>query len=520
MFRILVLVFYFFLFSLPVKSQILPLEGSSLNYRIIGFSFPSPQKVSNYKLEIAAGHYNTEDSFRKNIIKTLSGINNKIIAEVPSFGSQYTWRAVYTGNHGQITNSALYHFATGMIPNVDTSLFRLRVLKSAEKYKDALVFLDDNKVLYDMNGNPVWFLPPIDGVVMTPRDIKLSPQGTITFLFNPPYEINYDGDVLWKGPQKGIISKDYSENCHHEFTRLANGHYMVLGNEYLLWKQNASFTTDDKTGTAFNDSSYKRTPFGTVIEYDETGNIVWSWRASKYLMASDINYKPSQSNEVIDAHENAFFFDEKNKMIYISFKNISRIIKVKYPEGTVMNNYGEIYKPGVPEMGNGFFCQQHACNISQKGYLYLFNNNSCEAGALPKIIMLQEPHSEKDSLKKVWEYECTIDGTTKQEWKNYRFISGGNVLELPDQSIFACMNGTYSKIFIVSQEKKILWSALAERWNEIEKRWDMSGQYRAYIIPDRKKIEQLIWNTANKDLKTRMDVSRDEPHFSKTINKP
>ena len=41
-----------------------------------------------------------------------------------------------------------------------------------------------------------------------------------------------------------------------------------------------------------------------------------------------------------DVHENAFFFDEKNKVIYISFKYISTIIKLKYPEGIVLNTYG------------------------------------------------------------------------------------------------------------------------------------------------------------------------------------
>ena len=51
-----------------LKSQILPREGSALNYRLIGFSFPSKEGVTNYNLEIASGNYKTEDSFRKNII--------------------------------------------------------------------------------------------------------------------------------------------------------------------------------------------------------------------------------------------------------------------------------------------------------------------------------------------------------------------------------------------------------------------------------------------------------------------
>lgn len=499
MFRSFV-IFFLFIYPFALKSQILPLEGSSLNYRIIGFSAPLLSHTENYQLEIALGYYNTEDSFKKNIIKTFSAKNNKIIAEVPLFGKEYTWRAKYVGAHSSNITGDLHHFSTKMNPCVDTSLFRLRILKNAEEYKDAFVFLDDSKVMYDMKGNPVWFLPPVDGIQITPRDIKLSPEGTITLLFNPPYEVNYNGAVLWKAPMKGVVSGDYNENCHHEFTRLKNGHYMVLGIEYMLWKQDAPYPQDtipfNPTST---DSVYKKTPFGTIIEYDEKGNVVWSWKSSRYFRTSDLKYfRTDQGSDIVDAHENAFFFDEKNKFIYVSFKNISRIIKVKYPEGTVVSSYGENYKPGVPQKGNGLFCGQHACNISRKGYLYMFNNNICNTGELPKITVLEEPHSSKDSLKKIWEYECTIEGVSESERKAQRFISGGSVQELPDGSIFACMNGTYSKIFIVNPDKKILWSGLAEKWNANEKKWEMSGQYRSYIVYDKEKLEQLIWNAADK----------------------
>ncbi len=40
---------------------------------------------------------------------------------------------------------------------------------------------------------------------------------------------------------------------------------------------------------------------------------------------------------------------------------------------------------------------------------------------------------------------------------------GGNVIELPDGSLFSCMGGSYSKVFIVNMNKEILWSALPEK---------------------------------------------------------
>ena len=77
-------------------AQIMPAEGSKLNYRLIGFKFPPEPHAGNYKIEIATSNCNTEDSFKKHIIETFAVKKNKIIAEVPSFGAQYTWRYNYS----------------------------------------------------------------------------------------------------------------------------------------------------------------------------------------------------------------------------------------------------------------------------------------------------------------------------------------------------------------------------------------------------------------------------------------
>jgi hypothetical protein len=503
--RILNLIFLFFIYIQTANSQIHPAEGSSLHYRLIGFSFApaaaAGEKAVGYTLEIAAGTYYTEDSFNRNITITKQDKNEKIIAEVPAFGRSYTWRTVYSGKKAVIGKSPLFHFTTSTCPNVDTTMFRFRVLKNTGEHNSAYVFLDDNKALYDMSGNPIWYMPDIGGISITPRDLKLSPEGTITFLFDPPYEINYNGDILWKGPGSGVVSGDNAEHYHHEFTRLQNGHYMVLGIDSMLWKHAIRVAGDTCPARALqgrqyainNDTAFRKMPFGTLIEYDEKGHVVWSWKSSGYFDTSDLcNYMPPGRMRRIDVHANAFSFDEKNNAIYMSFKNISRIIKIKYPEGIVTAAYGEKYKPGGLATVNNLFCGQHACKHSAGGSLYLYNNNICDSNALPKIISLNE--AGKDSLEKIWEYECIVEDLPQKDKKRYRFISGGNVEQLPDHSIFVCMSGMYSKIFIVNRDKQETWSALPERWDESEKRWEIMGQYRASIT-SRKELEHLIWNS-------------------------
>ena len=500
-----------FILPLVTMAQVLPKEGSALNYRIIGISFPATEGTGKYKVEIALGNYNSADSFRSHIIQTLHTKDNRVVAEVPLFGSSYTWRV--SGRSDKNTDAAaLHHFSTTTIPEMDTSNTRLRVLQQAKKYKDAYVFMDGNRAMYDMDGNAVWYLPDIDGFKTEKsllRDMKLTPQGTITFMYEEKgaYEINLNGDILWKAPNDGTVSGEKQEEYHHEITRLANGHYMVLGIENELW--NRHLPSADSSYKIFplstaviadsNKRNYEKDPFGTVIEYDQKGNVVWSWKSSDYFRNSDIYYKKGRNGQPeLAAHENSFFFDEGTQTIYIGFRNISRIVKVKYPEGKVLDTYGELYKPDVPEAGNGLFCRQHCVRHSPDGYLYLYDNNSCAHSGISRIVKLEEPAIPGGGLKKIWEYGCTTEGVLPGQQVSFQFAVGGNVTELPDQCLFVNMSTSYSKVFILSPDKDLLWSAIPEKWNARMKRWDMVYQYRASIITSRKDLENLVWSAETK----------------------
>jgi hypothetical protein len=357
--------------------------------------------------------------------------------------------------------------------------------------------------MYDMNGRPVWYMPTIDGLnnesLRDVRDMKLSPQGTITFLLNNiPYEINYNGEVLWKGPDDGRISGDTSEHYHHEFTRLNNGNYMVLGTELAKWKLPDSVSrTLLQDGRTIYDSTehawYMKLEFGTIIEYNANKEPVWTWRSVNYFRASDVQSKINGNLRSRDVHENSFFFDERSKIIYVSFRNISRILKVQYPQGNVINAYGDKYNnAGVAENKNNLFCNQHSVKRSSNGHLYLFNNNFCNKGAVPKIVIVEEPNDGKSDLKKIWEYDCPMEGGAT--FARVPFASGGNVLELADHDMFASVtNDVYADIFIVSADKKILWSAIPEKYNLVEVNWDPLFQYRASIITSRKEFNSLLW---------------------------
>ena len=507
------------LVPLSLIARTTPEEGSKLNYRIIGFSFPDKEQAHNYKLQIAQGNYSDEKTFLEHVIVTENAKKNKIVAEVPEFGKQYTWRVIYGGTTA--ANGELHHFSTLTSPDVDTAVMRMRITHASEQYKDSYVFVDCNKMLYDMNGKPVWFFPEIEGRNIDNihlRDLKMSPYGTITSIVNGRiYELSYSSDsILWQGPANSDINMSVTaadQGYHHEFTRTANGHYMVMGFEQPYWEM--PHAPDSSVYRSFADKIkfenghyYQKMIFGTVLEYDSKGNVVWKWSGSDYFKTSDLSTRllPNGMIDVNDTHANAFYLDEKTKTLFISFRDINRIIQVSYPGKEVLHTYGKRYSPatGVDRdrhLANGMYCGQHGCRISHEGNLYLFNNNNCHRVSMPTVLMLKQPPAGKDTLEKVWEFECPIDsGAERNRMGTFNF--GGDILELPDNNLFVCMGGTCGKLFIVNKDKQILWSAQPEKWDPSASQWTKDGStldnnmkegaYRASIIT-RADLESLVW---------------------------
>jgi hypothetical protein len=457
-----------------------------LHYRIIGFSVPPHRGFSSYTLQIARGHYTDEKAFADNIILKAGGKTTKILAKVPYWGTEYTWRVLYN-TPGEFvlepTVCPLLHFSTGMVDNVDTTKVRLNVKTRDRLHKGAFVFLDFNKVLYDMDGQPVWYLPRINNTNFENagvRDMKLTSDGTITFLMNDvPYEVAYNGRVLWRGPNDGRVSGDSVEHYHHEFTRLKNGHYMVLGNEDALWPPGGR---QGGNAPVMGNSEARKMPFGTVIEYDKAGRVIWQWKSSKYYANTNIACEGAPPGRY-DIHQNGFYFDEDLKFVYVSFKNISEVVKVKYPTGEVVRTY----------KNSSLFCHQHNCS-RQGGGLLVFNNNVCNENPVPKIVILQEPKASGEALKKAWEFAMPVNSTNNAKEAELKLTSGGSAMELGDKTIFASNCTPYADIIIVNRKKETLFHAVPESWEPLTNSWFVVPQYRASIIEHGKDLEKAVWH--------------------------
>lgn len=503
-------VLFFFYLSVPIYvfSRVWPKEGDTLHYRIVGFSFPEEKKADQFTIEIAKGYFNTEDSFKNYVVKKVDSRTNKLVVEVPFFDEQYTWRIIYNKGLRIIGSSPFHHFSTGMISYIDTNNIRMNITLNAKKYENGYFFMDGSRALHDMHGKAVWYVPNISGAVKGNsmiRDLKLTGKNTITFMTDgEAFEINYEGDLLWKGPNGRKEKTDTIEGYHHELTRLSNGHYMVLGFEPML-RPRSQPTRDSMRQQMGRDTAamranarMRRYRYGTLLEYDENNNLVWMWNVAKYFANVDLSmYNKTDGTPEYDVHQNSFYFDEQNKVIYLGFRNISQVLKISYPSGEVLRAYGKKQEAnGLP--GNYIFCGQHSCKQSSDGYLYLFNNG-CNFASPPTIVMAKEPLLPKDSLEKIWEFTCPVEQhkniVHNVSVREGQFTSGGSVNELPGQAFLVSTCSPYSKVFIVSRDKEILWSCEPQKWNESKKEWSPLNQYRTSFIQSSQKLEQLIWNS-------------------------
>jgi hypothetical protein len=476
-------------------AQVKPMEGATINYRLIGFTIPGDTNVATYKLEVANGIINNNTDFNKRVILTQRYNKNKMIATLPQFGKSYTWRVTYANKKRKTVYTPLYHFSIGTTEDVDTSMYRLHIVQAADHHKNLLAFLDYSKALYDMDGNVLWYMPQIKGMTdhnIRIRDLRPTSSGTITFLTSSKiYEIDYDGNIIWQSAET-ITPGDINafERFHHEFIKLSNGNYMVAGNHFY----NLDIETNNQSTEMVNNNAnvslvkgkvYRRVPMATIEEYDSKGTKVWEWSSSSFMKDDTLFLKKIYLNpDDLGPRMNSFYFDEKNKFVYMSFKNAHHIVKIAYPSGKVLAKYnGTITEPPM-------FRGQHAVRLNNAGNIILFNNNNGSFSgrqAIPPsyLVELQE---DNDTLKKVWEFSCNIDSYTQSNT-----ASGGNVIELNDGCYISCA-GTTGRNFIVTKNKQIVWNAVMQQKIK-DNQWQPYEEYKISVIETGKQLEDLIFNT-------------------------
>lgn len=458
---------WFFL-AVYTYGQVIPEPGSYLTHTQVMFEYPAIKDAGKYQIVIFQW-----DSLKKTAVPILKQDDNTTATLVSDlkFGYEYRWKYLaFDKNNTVIFNSKEYVFYIKMNPLVDPKNQRVTLNPAnCKESASGLILFNNCKIIVNRKGIPVYYVPEkplLLNPLVTVRDLRMSPSGTITVLTNKDaIELDLDGNVLWVAPNDGKVSGEKTEFYHHAFCKMENGNYMVLSNKH-------------RSVQAPNDTVKAEIEFGTIIEYDSSGNVVWKWDSQNYFNSKDLfSYLNSDKATGQNPHNNSFDISKNGKYIYMGFRDVSRIIKIEKSTGKVISSYGLKMPSGDVTHVNNYFRQQHSCSVLKDGNLAVFNNDSVSFPDITSsIVIISQPEDQKRPAELIWEFNCKFDSITDGKSKKT-----GSVVELPNQNLLVNM-GTINRTIEITREKKIIWDAFTEKWSAEDKIWGRYPQFCATYI--------------------------------------
>lgn len=502
----------FLLTSNPFLAQ-LPKNKAILHYNTVYFEDSLIKTANSYKLSLAL------DSLFRQPVLFLDSITKKLPAfhvNNLKWGTSYYWR-INAYNNGKIEKQGEIHkFSIMIIRTSYMDTLRLKVIKNLkEKNNGGFIAFDNCRTIFDREGNPVWTLPLIKGVsefTTGIRDLRITKDNTFTFLtLKTPVEIDFDGNILWKGTKPLILGKD-TIKYHHDFKKDIDGNYWVLGNKIvyrkLLKKLDDNILKNEDKILITDTGVFRGTEIGLLMKFNKNNQLLWIWDSNSYIKDEDLNYKLTGNGfPLFSSHMNAFSFNEKLDEVCIGFRDLSRIVKIDVKTGRVISSYGEMYPSGDAKFANNMFSSQHDCSINKENNIFILNNNTLNKEP-SSVIELDGNNLKNRSV--IWRFNLNFDELT-----NGKSEKGGNVTELKNGNLLVCA-GALNRTFEVTRKNEIVWDAFIQYKTNKDTAWANFTQYRSSFVDnlpiyrflpiiknietkssESKKLQVIVHNTGN-----------------------
>jgi hypothetical protein len=463
-------VMFFFMVStmLPAYSQYLPKDGAKLSYNQIYFNYPpNPQAVS-YKLFLAIDSTQNKEDFDTYSIKAQSSKIPKTKIEGIAFGNKYKWYVEETLKDKKTVKSGIHYFSLYTCPYADTTKYKFKQHYSElAEVEDGIIWLDHMHCAINRKLEVVWFLAPVNDDFKEEkqiRDFRVYKDGTISFISDgEAYHITRDLDIVWKAPNNGKVSTEKKENYHHSFEKLANGNYMVMGNQYIELEK-----TDTK------DTAERRVEFSTLIEYNPKKEIVWSWRLIDNFPL-DLLANP-ETDYIYNTHCNSFSISNDGKKVLLGFRDISRIIEIDKKTGKILRAVGKkLNKTDTLVYETELFRFPHDAKYTGNDVISVLNNNDIKNKKISSLVFFKLPGKDHKEISPLWEFKFDFDRHT-----NGKSSKLGNYVVLPNKHLLI-NEGSVNRIVEIDPVKKIpLWDLMITK-NYGNSGWSDFAVYRVYF---------------------------------------
>jgi hypothetical protein len=426
--------------SVTPVSAYMPEPGASLNHTQVMFEYPAVENAVEYQIVVEEIVLRGKQEPQYISVANQKDYSTATLIKNLKLGTNYRWMVIAMDKDGKsISKSQYFEFNTAVENWSDSQWNILRVTKNTTS-DNGLVAIDFARAVYDRNGQIVWVVPAVDekiGRGDIVRDLRITPQGTFTFLAaQSAFEVNVDGKILWSGPNNKAVRKNSGTDYYHgNLIRTATGNYLTLGNEAV------------KTVVNSGDTVVLNYPY--ITEYNWMGKQTWMWSSRNYFRQEEIIVNPGKGGTPYSkAFLSSISTDATGQFVYAGFRMLGMVLKIERITGKVVARY------------TGNFTNQHDVNVLHGDSLLLFNNNGDSLrnnGNSSVQVMQMKPGS--NELVTLWEFDLRHEAgysRNANKYGNAELLRNGNIL---------IGGGSLASVLEVTPEKTIVWQAYCENWN-------------------------------------------------------
>lgn len=201
-------------------------------------------------------------------------------------------------------------------------------------------------------------------------DFELQPNGLMSYSYNDTF---YLIDSTFK-----IVDSVYCRNGiytdRHDFHILPNGHFLMLGYEYVMMDlHSVHFAADIGDRNLGNTHKVK---CGVIQELDSEKKVVFEWHAIAHYAVGDADTSYFEDSGVLDwTHFNSIYPDTDGNLL-LSVRNFNEVTKIDRSNGSIIWRLGGKMNQFQFLNDSAEFKGQHDVHRIPGGKIVLFDNGN------------------------------------------------------------------------------------------------------------------------------------------------
>ena len=414
--------------SFVIAQDFIPQNDATLNYTQIFFKWPQINNSNSYKLYTNNQEYNSNQ--------------NSVLIDGFEWNNQYSWSVCGLNELNYIIDCYEdMNFNTAELPiNYPANVNVLELNES--EYLSGVTLLDYESlgfsVVLDKDGNPIWSADntSFDNSKIWATQFLLN-GNIVGFGPGVGYELNLDSDIIFQ------TNEEFE--AHHQFYKTKNDSYFFIEAEIQYHPCPNECEPEYPDIIPWQGDKF--------MEIDESGNVLWEWSTFDYLTLNEYNpywvEKYMQQwdfggNPSFDwTHSNSVYFDEDEGVVYISIRNLSRIVAIDYNTKEILWHIGDSDFMEEVFFENDFgFSHQHSAQITHDKNIIFFDNGRFNNPELSRCLEIEIDDS-FENAELVWQHILPESMLTLSRGECDRLSNGntlisagrtGNVLEVNNQN--------------------------------------------------------------------------------------